>query len=278
MLSACILHQLLKVALYRFELTCAERLVLCGTHRMAFVVADTVKAQIAGLHESKNLQRPSLLLATKNFEQKRMCVSSRAGCPFEIFFEKMSSDLDKISNPDAQLEEEDKEDHDNEDRTGTLHDESLSYKESVGKIEKVERDECDQPDTSERSTKQCQERNLRPARRCKYGSACKFRMNCSYIHATYEDSLKMEYLFCYCMDPLCCRPHPDRVPPPRQKRMRDDDTDDRREYNHRILCTNCKKPGHKVMYCPHLRCDYCKRYGHIASVCEDRRIDRNRRI
>jgi len=192
----------------------------------------------------------------------------------------MSNDLDQISNPDdmADEKEEDKD-------VG----ETMEREESVNAnanpprtIQQLERDIlCKEyePDSAKRSSMKDsdnRQRNLRPARRCKFGSECKFRMNCSYIHATFDEieRRKLAVQFCYCTDSLCCRPHPDRVPPPR-KRMRDFDSNDMhfRRDPILILCTNCKKPGHKVMYCPHLRCDYCKRYGHIASVCEERRAE-----
>ena len=97
----------------------------------------------------------------------------------------------------------------------------------------------------------CTDFNLAPSRQCKFGERCRERMQCSYIHSTDRG---LERAFCYCDEPLCVKPHPNRAK---------NKTDTKRR---RLICKNCNG-DHMVTDCPYVKCYKCLRYGHLANNC-----------
>jgi len=91
-------------------------------------------------------------------------------------------------------------------------------------------------------------RNMAPARRCKYGSRCRDRMQCTFYHG---DGADLSRQFCSCVDISCPKPHPDRR---------------RAAKRGRIVCNNCGGE-HLVTVCPCIKCFKCERYGHFANMC-----------
>ena len=94
--------------------------------------------------------------------------------------------------------------------------------------------------------------DLAPSRQCKFGERCRERMQCSYIHSTDKG---LERAFCYCEEPLCVKPHPNRAKNATETRKRK-----------RLICKNCGGE-HTVIECPHVKCFKCMRYGHLANNC-----------
>lgn len=98
----------------------------------------------------------------------------------------------------------------------------------------------------------CADFNLAPSRLCKFGERCRERMQCSYIHSTDKG---LERAFCFCEEPLCVKPHPNRAKDKTESRKRK-----------RLVCKNCGE-DHIVNECPRVKCYKCLRYGHLANKC-----------